>query len=189
MLPVYINIAFPTDDRGRGVFSKRAWREAVGDGMDYLADYWFRVLLRKHFTVAGGKEYAYVPRRKGYMIAKNKRWHHQNPLVWSGTLFRAVTSVFDRKRTGMTVKIWLHPPKGAYLQTKNGIDMVAEMTAFSEADVHDLEDRLADFVARRMNGEPPPERTYKTVMVKGGDPGGPEGPIPQEPGTYRRHAG
>jgi hypothetical protein len=155
MIPIYIAI----DKRifKDGILSAAHWRDTLHAGMEYLAEFWFRVLLKKHFTVAGGKEYLYVPRKKGYLIAKARTWGHQLPIVWSGRMYRAMTSIFDRKITtnaqGSTAHVYLHPPSGAYMQTAQGPDLVAELESFSERDQIELTQRLAEFIENALFGE------------------------------------
>jgi hypothetical protein len=43
-----------------------------------------RVTLAKHFLEGAQNVYHYERRREKYLKAKNKRWHHQKPLVWTG---------------------------------------------------------------------------------------------------------
>ncbi len=49
-----------------------------------VATWWIKVCMPKHFTVAGGKEYGYLPRSPWYLGEKQDRMGHTNPLVWTG---------------------------------------------------------------------------------------------------------
>lgn len=100
-------MVFPTfkfTTKVKGV-SAKTMRAASKKALAAAAKYWHQFLLPKHFTRAGAIEYGYENRTKKYMIRKAKIRHHQDPLVWSGSLKRAASMVRDIRSTSKAGKV------------------------------------------------------------------------------------
>lgn len=76
-------MAVRIEQRGSPAQISRRQRAAYRDAYRKVAQFWFRRLFPKHFTVAGGREYGYRKRAGAYMIRKARSRHHQRPHVWS----------------------------------------------------------------------------------------------------------
>ena len=85
MIQMKATIAYGFDDRVK-VLHKAAFEAAA-----QAAKYWQKTYVRGHFDISAARWYGYENRSRQYMIRKAKRFHHQNPLVWSGRAKQLLT--------------------------------------------------------------------------------------------------
>lgn len=97
--------------------------------------------MRKHFTIAGAREYGYKPRKgegktgrdfwRAYTGRKKKEKGHQRPLVWSGTS-ETLAKIRDVRATSKRATLIQHA-RGLNRRNPNSdIDMRDEIRTISE---------------------------------------------------------
>ena len=128
--------------RGTG-FSAKEWRGILGEAWEWAGMYWHKFILPKHFTRAGANEYDYMPRTKKYMIKKGRRYHHQRPLVFTGTLERAAKRIRDIRGNSKGANVvlknlpaWIYRSVGSQAGPISwaGPSISRELSAISEKD-------------------------------------------------------
>lgn len=75
-----ITFTFKKSPRGLA----KAVKQGVRSGMSFALTWWHRMIAAGHFIPAAVSKYGYEKRTKRYMQRKAIKFHHQNPLVWSG---------------------------------------------------------------------------------------------------------
>lgn len=146
-----INVKFTGPVPGWVNLRQREFNQLVRETWYEVGRYWHTQLLPKHFTVEGGKEYDYAPRKgeglsgkaywKSYLGRKRKKWGHQMPLVWSGDLQeRSRTARMTAEVTGTKgsqLKITLTRAQKANWKNPHSdprLEMPDEMTRISAAE-------------------------------------------------------
>lgn len=120
----------------------KALNPAVRSGLRDVVEAWHKDTLPKHFEPGAVSRYHYQPRSKRHEIRKAKRFHHRNPLQFSGTLRREVSrqvriSVtasrggMGRARGVMTGPKYLYQYRKDYGQP----DKAAELTMVTASEV------------------------------------------------------
>lgn len=120
-------------------------------GFEETARNWFEELFPKHFTSAGGREYAYERRTRRYMLRKARKLHHQNPIEWKGDTKRTATSAARIGATSKGATVSVSVP--AYIDRPRGrrnYDYARELTAVSGNDDEQLTRLLDAIVTREM---------------------------------------
>jgi hypothetical protein len=124
------------------------------ESMREVGTYWHGHFREKHFTREGASEYGYAQRSRGYMIAKARVKHHQDPLVWSGESreqSRALHVVPTATQAEAKVKVILHTPKLNYIPKGGTINLRDEMTRVSQREVTVLAGVAGDSLDRQFN--------------------------------------
>lgn len=137
----------------RGRTGTAAGAEIVRETMKAVAQNWHRRILKRHFEASAPSKYpgAYTKRTKVYMLRKAKRGH-QNPMVFSGDMKRAMLSArpkFADAKAGsksVRVKLQLPSPRAANLWTGRRAvkstgqrhNFAREIGAFNDADIKQL---------------------------------------------------
>jgi hypothetical protein len=143
----------------------RLREKAQRGGWMHALEYWHRFVLPVHFTEEGGRRYHYQTRTRAYQKRKQKRYGHQNPLVWSGETRRMVQAeriITNVSARGATLR--MRGPKQLYAYQKNFKQpyKAGELTTT----VHDERRTLAKLVdresARAMNLKMTTERRTLT---------------------------
>ena len=102
-------------------------------------------ILPSKFTIAGGREYDYEPRPRGYQIWKAKTKGHQKPLVKTGLLERTVLA--STKITATQSRAKLKARTSFPLTPKRR----RELEAVSASDMQEMEERRLKEVTRLAN--------------------------------------
>jgi len=110
--------------------TRRRWAEICKPIYKLLGEYWFREFRPKHFTTAGGREYAYTPRSRIYSRIKAAVTHQTKPLVFSGTSERQ-TRMARITASGHHVRVTLPSSTLGRIIPKSKVDMAKEMTTVS----------------------------------------------------------
>jgi len=136
-------------------------RETLGD----LAAYWHEHMRAKHFTVAGAREYGYLPRRgergnmprigfkRSYTGRKLKAMGHTRPLVYTGES-EEMTRIRDIRVHGKTATVVLHAPKLNWRNRYSQIHMWEEMTTVSEPELQELSRLFGRVMEMRLRAIP-----------------------------------
>lgn len=137
------------------VLSAKAMREVVKAGYAHIGRYWHRVLLPKHFRHGAKQEYSYQPRDRWYLIRKARKFGHQLPLVFTGTLQSMVMGYEDVRASAKGVRVVLHGPPHLYKFRKdyNQPDKAEELTRISRADKRILAQELDKFITKKAKGK------------------------------------
>ncbi len=134
-----------------GALTRKEWaliRKAAYVG---VAEYWHRVLRKKHFTKSAESEYGYARRQQEYTATKMRRFGHARPLVYTGrsmrrTAARKISGSGKRSRVIMKAgNIGLDAVGGFLGET---IDTADELTAISAEDRRLISLHMGDFVQR-----------------------------------------
>lgn len=162
-------------------------REVLKAAWEHAGEFWHRVILKKHFTHAGAKEYGYKPRKQAevrtsmtksgkirvrklpsYDQRKFRKWGHTYPLVWSGEMKRQVMRTRDVRSTAKGAKVVLHGPKHLWQFRKDygQADKAAELSRISEADAR-LITRVLDRAIERGLGRPRGQQGSATAVGAG----------------------
>lgn len=136
--------------RGHG-YAAKTLRDVVRNGMLTLGRFWHSRVLPQHFLPSAVGRYSgvYENRTQRYLIRKGRGKGHQNPLEYSGTLKRLVTSSAEIRATSRGVRVkmmgppWLRKPGQA---TEGQPDLGAEITATNESEMTDFARSLDRFV-------------------------------------------
>lgn len=133
--------------RGLG-FEAKEWRAILQAAWFQLGAFWHAVILPKHFTEAGGREYGYQERANLYMRRKWRKFGHAKPLVWQGSLERDVRRIVDVRASSSGARVVLHGPQYLYQYRKDlsQPDKARELTAISPRDAGQLAYRLDAFI-------------------------------------------
>ncbi len=128
---------FPVRDR-------RELSEAMKKIFASAGQFWADVLLPKHFTVAGGREYGYAKRSAKYMQQKSKNQGHQRPLVRTGVTEFTARGTAKVTSTSNKATIRMQVPAYFVQERKKGrsYDKAREMTAVSAADEKAIADHM-----------------------------------------------
>lgn len=108
-----IRIRQKVERKGIG-FSVREWNPLLKEGFRTMGVFWRGNMLDKHFETSATNEYKYQKRTKIYMLRKAKKYGHQNPLEWSGTLHRMASSIEDVRSTSKAGTVVIHGPSYLY---------------------------------------------------------------------------
>ena len=95
----------------------RKQRTIRRNGLRRIGEIWWRRILPRHFTPAGAHAYGYARRGRTYMLRKAKKYHHQNPLEWTGASKRSalreqrITATFKDATVRVRVeRYWNYQP-------------------------------------------------------------------------------
>lgn len=160
MIPLHISITTVGGPKEK----KRVLTQAINIGMMAAIDQeYYRRFLKEHFKPSAVKKYGYEKRTKKYQISKARKKHHQNPLVWSGSLKRELTGSIELKAlkasSGASGKM-----RGRALRLsgrENMPDMKAEVTATVPAEIKSMARVIKRVAAGRLNNL----RRRETVKV------------------------
>jgi hypothetical protein len=120
---------------------RRAYNRGKKHMFRFLLRYWHRMMLPKHFTKAGAREYHYKPRKgevgagggsgffTSYTFYKQKWFGHTNPLMYTG-LSRAL-ALSGRRVTVSATGGRVRFPTGNILQGKDRAVRRRELTVVS----------------------------------------------------------
>lgn len=113
---------------------------AVRAALREVVEAWHKDTLPKHFEPSAVSRYGYKPRTKKYEIRKAKKFHHRNPLQFTGTLRREVsrqvritataTKTRGRARAVMSGPRYLYQ----YRKDVGQADKAAELTMVTAAE-------------------------------------------------------
>lgn len=121
--------------------AKKAINDIARETVREMGAYWHDHFREKHFTQAGAREYGYATRQRGYMIAKARIHHHQNPLEFTG-LSHALSKIKDIRATATSkeakVRVVLHTPALNFIPRGGSINMRDEMTRISRDEAEQL---------------------------------------------------
>lgn len=154
----------------RGVIQYRGWRSLKPNGfkehlkeslLELIAE-WHAKTLPGHFTPSAVAVYKYQPRTKRYMIRKAKKYHHRNPLEFSGTAKRAALSSVKLSGTSKRARGVLPVPSYIYKFHKgNQPDKAAEMTATTQQEAENFAKALDVKLGKRIDLD----RSSETVRI------------------------
>jgi len=145
-------------------FSAGEWRPLLKSGWGKVGRFWHRVILRKHFTVAGASEYGYQRRSKGHETRKLRKYGHRRPLVFTGDLERQVSRVVDVRASSKGARVVLHGPRYLWQYRKDygQPNKAAELQTVSKRDAKLLAEVLDEHIRQEAN------RGTGTVDITGG---------------------
>jgi len=127
------------------ILQRKTWRKILKRSWFETGRYWHRVILRKHFTRAGAREYNYQERTTEYKRRKKnkKKGKGENrPLVFTGALKRAAERVRDLRTTAGGVVVHLRGLPSYVKMRPAGFAspyMAEELTKISSNDRDQLE--------------------------------------------------
>lgn len=104
-----MSITVDIQTSGPLALTTRQWNEVMREALRDVGVLWHRFQRPKRFSEAGGREYRFQRRSPAYRKAKQRIWHHQRPLTWSGDARRrsAVLRVTARSTStrGQSMKV------------------------------------------------------------------------------------
>jgi len=96
-----------------------------------------RAHIAKHFTAAGAAEYGYATRSRKYTAAKQRKFGHTLPLVYSGEM-KANCRAPEIRATSKGCKVVLQARKANRRNPKSRANMAAELRQVSAAEAAQL---------------------------------------------------
>lgn len=148
---------------GAAALGKRAINDITRNAMRELGLLWRRRYLPKHFTVKGGREYKFRPRknysqssrkRESYVARKKRQYGHSRPLEFTGEgkrLAFASKTVQATAAAGHARVVIPLPSKFNFRNRFSQIRMADEIRAVSDRDRRELEAFLVKTISRGMN--------------------------------------
>ncbi len=121
--------------------------------------------MAKHFTIAGGIEYGYLPRKgqsqgvgsrnffRSYSGRKQKQKGHQRPLVWSGAS-EQLARIQDVRATRKRARIIQHARGLNRRNPRSEIDMAKEIRTVSAAESTLVVSTVGDEFMKRIRSLP-----------------------------------
>ena len=130
-------------------FITAAVRASLGDAG--LA--WHRNTLPQHFEPAAASKYRYQQRTPKHEAEKLKRFGHQRPLVFTGTLAAQVKRIARINATGKGVRVVMRGPRYLYMRRKDQKqpDKAKELTRTTNAELTSLSRMIHDRLKRRLS--------------------------------------
>lgn len=148
------------------LFKRKAMVEAVAESLGEICREWWSRTLPKHFETGAAQRYQYAPRSRGYMIKKARMKGHQQPLVWSGNLRRAVLAFVEIKvmATGKNprAKAIFNTPSSrggfkyadARRRGPNSKNIPLELTRLSTEELSRIREEIRQRVVEKLNNNP-----------------------------------
>lgn len=154
MTEIAVKISYSGAIPGTSGWTQREWNDVRRGAWEAVAKHWSERFRPKHFTVAGAKEYGYLPRSgeasgigskaywRSYTGRKKRKLGHTRPLVYSGELealsrqYRAdivVSTNRSRCRVVLTAA-----NKANWRNPHSQINMRDELTRVSPAEAAEL---------------------------------------------------
>lgn len=161
MIQVTVNLS------GAEMLTRKKINDAMRRAMYSLGVRFKTLLLPKHFTKAGAREYGYKPRKgesgsgrrfeKSYTWRKLRKFSHTLPLVYSGelrkeTLFGSQKIRVTSTSKESTVHIGL-PLKANYKNPHSEIHPLKELQTVSEMELARMEVWLTEYVEAELKKE------------------------------------
>jgi len=134
--------------------TRKEYRQASTAAWRHTGNHWHREILPRHFLRRAIVTYRYQERGLAYERAKEKKWTHRRPLVWSGTLRGQLTSsrALLARRAGVSISV-----EGGRVLNLSGPnrrarapDMRAEVSAISRTDERELAAVLEKELVKRL---------------------------------------
>lgn len=130
---------------------RTAVNQVLKESWELTGIYWHRMLRPKHFTPSGAAEYQYRSRSRRYTYRKQRRFHHRNPLQYTGT-GKALTRPRDVRATRKGVRIVMRA--NVFNFRPRGLNMRDELTRISLVEKQDIERRMERDLERRFKRIP-----------------------------------
>ena len=112
-----------------------------------ISDLWFKIFLPRHFTPRAMLLYGYTPRSSEYNRRKLRVKHHQDPLVWTGTLKAMVTGAITVHTKRQTAEGRMNVPRYLYqYRTTKVMKKDKELIAVAPGEMQ----AMTDFLQRRI---------------------------------------
>jgi len=112
-----------------------------------ISDLWFKTFLPRHFTPRAMSLYAYTARSAEYLKRKLRVKHHQDPLVWTGTLKAMVTGAITVHTKRQTAEGRMNVPRYLYqYRTTKVMKKDKELIAVAPGEMQ----AMTDFLQRRI---------------------------------------
>jgi hypothetical protein len=138
--------------------SKREQGRITKEVLEGVAENHHRRYMRKHFTIAGGREYGYKPRKgeglsgkafwQSYTGKKKKQKGHQRPLVWSGAS-EQLARVLDVRANSKRARLVQHA-RGLNRRSRHSdIRMYQEISAVSQAEIRTAVDLAGQLMQKK----------------------------------------
>lgn len=130
---------------------------AVKRGLRRMGEYWHEAFAWKRFTVAGGNEYGFKPRRLSYHNKKVKWFGEALPLVFSGETREQLLGESTKARikvTRDTVRIPM-PTRINQFVSPYGVKPAEEIRRVSRAELNVLQDNLVLWIEDELSREVP----------------------------------
>lgn len=136
---------------------KRGMKSALKAGIEKALDWWHENRLPKHFKRGAAQKYGYAKRTEKYNRAKQRKKHHQQPLVWSKRMQRELERRISFTGSTRQVHGNMFGPRYLYIITEptkssgeriNKVDEILARTDREERMMMSIIDRE---VERRMN--------------------------------------
>ncbi len=118
---------------------KRAFARAQKMAWAAVGEHHFNKNLRKHFTLAGAREYGYTERKRSYRARKLREKRHKRPLVWSGETRRRALSMKNIKATSKGVTLRINAPTLNRKGRNSNVNMREEMETISPGEIREIE--------------------------------------------------
>lgn len=132
---------------------RRALNRLMKESWEQTGIYWHRTLRPKHFTPSGAAEYGYRSRTTRYTYRKLRKFHHRNPLQYTGT-GKALTRPRDVRSTRKGVRVVMRANVFNLRPRGGRINMREELTRISIGEKKDIERRMEKDLERRLKRIP-----------------------------------
>lgn len=141
------------------------WRRISKLGWAAAGAFWHRVILPRHFTHRGARQYGYAKRSRRYELRKLRKYGHTRPLEYSGELkrqvlrMREVRTVGDNSKRAGAVRIKLRGPRHLYAYRKDlrQPDKAKELATVSRQDADEIAAHMDDVLTRELSGRGEPK--------------------------------
>lgn len=129
-------------------------KKAVKDELKGIVFDWHEDTLSGHFTPQAAAKYRYAKRTEKYLKAKQKKFGHRNPLVYTGNLKRQSTR--SVRVTGTSKKATGRMPVPTYLFFKKGaVDMKKEIIAVAKPEIVIMARNLQTRIGKKLDEAKP----------------------------------
>lgn len=134
----------------------RELRQAVKSGLKRLVEQWHQRALPEHFEPIARRRYGYQRRTQRYQKRKLRVKHHDNPLVWSGTLRDTATRRAAVTGSSKQARVRIRVPYYVRARSRSGCgpNLEAELTATTRKEVKGMARDLHRYVTRALNKMP-----------------------------------